>query len=114
MIFTSCFSALGMLTFQLVSLSKPVGPFNEKANFNLRIRIESRTHFRISHQSHYIFFKEQLLWRYPRLYLQGSKKTLQEIASGRAIRYIFFSIFVTSIIKKDVASITNASTSLKN
>lgn len=27
--FTSCIPALGMLTFQLVSLSKPVGPFNE-------------------------------------------------------------------------------------
>ncbi len=26
---TSCSPALGMLTFQLVSLSKPVGPFNE-------------------------------------------------------------------------------------
>gem|GEM_PF-5250709 len=26
---TSCSPALDMLTFQLVSLSKPVGPFNE-------------------------------------------------------------------------------------
>lgn len=36
MILTSCTPALGMLTFQLVSLSKPVGPIMLKNFFNTR------------------------------------------------------------------------------
>ena len=39
---TSCIPALDMLTFQLVSLSKPVGPFNGLEKRVFRKRIESR------------------------------------------------------------------------
>lgn len=41
MIFTSCIPALGMLTFQLVSLSKPVGPIMRQQIYDLRGRIMS-------------------------------------------------------------------------
>ena len=57
--FTSCISALDMLTLPLVSLSKPVGPVMRLQILDLRNRITPRTRFRaiLSH----FFFKERVL-----------------------------------------------------